>query len=183
MKTLHIGTMLCAAFAAVAANADIVAPDFASATTNVESDTTLEGRLVAGPFSYGVLKTGGGDLALDTAQLAGFGTFKLNVATGGVTVASSAAAPQAAVPAPAAMDKAALWLKADANIIYDGDGEHVASWRDARDTQTGDVWSGDYFYAVGEALALDGAQLPSVRQNDENKPMIYFHGAQSGSTM
>lgn len=183
MKRISTGFLPAVFALPLCVSADIVAPDFASASTNVAVDTVQEGALVAGPYSHGVVKTGSGTLTLDTDRVIGSGAFDLAVIGGKVALTSSGApVPDASVPA--AMEKAALWLKSDSNIVLEDDGTHVSQWRDARSTLSDGAWSGEYLYAVGEALSgTDDTQKPVMREDGEGRDMVYFNGSKSGSSM
>lgn len=136
-------------------------------------------RVSEEPLAQTLEKLGGGTLEIPFGNVLQSAAFKIGVREGLLRLSDNGGTPLAVAEPPAALQKAALWLEADANVdVQDGS---VRTWYDKRETKTGDAWSANY-YCANARLGWDGAPYP-VLATVGGQTMLNFNGKQSGSYM
>ncbi len=159
---------LALAFIAPTLCADIVAPEAGVAVVNVAAGSTQteSGPVMLGPKSDGLEKTGGGEYVLPISAFAQQDAAEVAVREGTFTL-SDTGASAVAVPAPACLQKAALWLDAAQGVVLDNGA--VSKWLDVREGAT----DNGAYYCAG------GGVSPATATSD-GKTWIDFGGAGSG---
>jgi len=160
---------------------DVVAGSFRRGEASAPADVAFEGRLVRASDALSLDKTGAGNWSLSSLGLFGIGGFGVNVLDGILTVSDAGARPAAALTPPTATANAALWLKSDTHVTFQGDGTSVATWYDVRESNAGGVWGSSYLRAGGRIAGLEGDVYPTTRTDDRSRRFVYCNGAKSGS--
>lgn len=130
------------------------------------------------PDAAALDKTGAGERTVPLSSLRGFGPATVQALDGTLTVADDGTLPAESAEAPAAAQKAAVWLDASANLTVGGEG--VVRWYDRREEKSGDDWGTAHYAGVS---LTSGSLHPTVRQNEQGADMLYFNGYTSGSYM
>ena len=154
---------------------------------------TLVGPWRMSSASDGVAKTGGGTWTLPVGSVWTRGDLDMDVHGGTLELSSGGSIP-AATPdmPPAVLANAAIWLEAGTNTApWAEDAGRVNYWYDVRETKdASDNWSANWFrmYArpgkdVNSNTVTNYPVLEQVETVSGTRPMMYFHGASSGSWM
>lgn len=150
-----------AAAGVVAGEGEVQVVSVAEAATLTES-----GPVMLSPTSDGIQKTGGGEYALPVSAFAQQDAAEVAVREGTFTLSDTGAAA-VAVPAPACLQKAALWLDAAQGVVSENGA--VSKWLDVREGAT----DNGAYYCAG------GGVSPATATSD-GKTWIDFGGAGSG---
>lgn len=148
--------------------AETTAADASLATIAVAEGVTQteQGPVMLDPKSDGIQKTGGGEYVLPISAFAQQDAAKVAVREGTFTLSDTGAAA-VAVPAPACLQKAALWLDAAQGVVLDNGA--VSKWLDVREGAT----DNGAYYCAG------GGVSPATATSDD-KTWIDFGGYGSG---
>ena len=143
---------------------------------DISSDTVQAEDVMVAP--RGTLNKGGtGKWTLPTDKVPQSWTMPLGVRKGELVLKASADSAVDA-DATAILQKAKVWLEADANVVSGDDG--VTEWRDVRETGDGSAEK-PYQYVRAVADTTWGAKPVAMTQ--EGNPTVYFNEEYSGSWM
>ena len=147
---------------------EAVAPDSGIAEVRVAEGAiqTEAGPVTLSPTSDGIQKTGSGEYVLPISAFAQQDAAEVTVREGTFTLSDTGAAA-VAVPAPACLQKAALWLDAAQGVVSENGA--VSKWLDVREGAT----DNGAYYCAG------GGVSPATATSD-GKTWIDFGGAGSG---
>ncbi|MGN0846166.1 MAG: hypothetical protein ACI4RA_02130, partial [Kiritimatiellia bacterium] len=119
-------------------------------------------------------------LTLDVSKFVAASNAALRLQSGDVTLTGFGHDPEP-VPAPEALSRAALWMDAGQNVVFEENGTDVREWHDVREAVGTAAADCHYLRAVADHSF--SAESPVVQTIGADKPSLYFGGAQSGIAM
>ncbi|MGN0852507.1 MAG: hypothetical protein ACI4Q3_03925 [Kiritimatiellia bacterium] len=122
----------------------------------------------------------GGVLTLDAAKFCAASDAALRLHAGEVKLTGMGRTPES-VPAPDVLSRAALWMDAAQNVVFEANGTDVKEWHDVR--EAADAAAADCRYLRAVADHSFKAESPVFSIVETDKPSLYFGGAQSGIAM
>ena len=179
------------------AAADVVLPY--DRETNVVvaagASDTFSGLLRVPSGAEGIVKTGAGAWTLPMGGVWSRDDVSVDVYGGSVAMPTGGSLPAASATPPAVLAKAAIWLEASTNTVpWSEDPSRVAVWHDVRQTKDGEgVWSSNWWSTFARLAKDENGTANAVTNYPEvvdvetgtgaTRPMMYFHGYNSGSHM